>query len=578
MLLGAVASEIFEALMTKMIERTSNQLEEKLQNQAEDKFRLGSRTYSQWEDMIFTIALTGNFPQEEKQDILERELAGVKQQLLVLERRMKDLENLIAGQVVYLETKILDSSKNQILLDVLKMEASIAKKTYEIYEQHRPIADDKTLSLKCAQTILKEEETYKERIQDIQINLMDTASIRSISNGLLGEVDGLFDIFQERAILESEQNPGADRFEFYTAMERTFAAILLIQLQYMQVLLDAYRIDYTTSKDPEKVNPQEFLNRFYTTVFEPEVRGFVSMIEKWLVNVFPYPLSPSSRVDVPEDIGRILAKVDYFAEKTLKPIKEYVTIFKWDNVTGIQVPKLAAHLDKTYGIGQLGAPTQSASTTQPASTTLTFQSNNGQNGGAGSQITLVRRNQPVPGDYDGDISLMIDGKNCQTYRYQQAGVMAVAQPGALQGRIFIVGDRLREYRENSKVLVRIVDSSSGGKQFDTIGLLDFRAMKFIPPKQGRPVRDLGLLVGAEWRRFDQLLMATFTPHITVTDSVPVGDIVLEIRNLKDNRPLQRMRAQFAPAQDSPQTVVHRSFTSFMTAGAEVVSWKTRAAA
>lgn len=481
MLYEEIASGIAEALAEKALNSVREKAQDALLEKAQSKTRLENKTYEEWQDLIFTIAFTGNFPPEDKIDILDRQLSQTNQRIDILEERVLALSELIESRVQYLRSNILTTAERNLLLKVA-LEDNFFE--YELPRMHRPFlgrTDRKTpqeIAHQHAQNILQGESIHQESMTSIKSILMQPKASENAS---------LFDIWQKQAMQETEGfagNENSNLIVFYQKIQKKFASILLIQLRYMQLLLEAYRVHYATPLDSEvRMTPQEFIDWFYEIVFEPELRGFIDLVEQWLINIFPYPQSPASRVEVPEDIRQILVQLNYFVDQTLKPIQEYVTYFR-----------------------------------------------------------------------------------------QSGKVTAIAQPEALQGRIFIPGDRWRTYKSGSKLLVRLVDSSSGGQQFDAIGLLEFQSVKFLPPEQNGAMRGLGLLVGGRWKYYPELLMAKFVPHHTLIDSVPAGSITLDIRDFDTNRVLQRVNAQFTTAEGTSHLVTRRSFTSFMTTGVDVVAW------
>ncbi|MBW4481537.1 MAG: hypothetical protein KME14_03235 [Tildeniella torsiva UHER 1998/13D] len=562
MLYEEIASGIAESLAEKATESVREKAQDALLEKAQSKTRLENKTYEEWQDLIFTIAFTGNFPPEDKLDILDRQLSQTNQRIDVLEERVFALSELIESRVKYLHSNILTTSESNLLLKVT-LEDNFFE--YELPRMHRPFlgrTDLKTpqeIAHQHAQNILQGELIHQESMTSIKSILIQPKASENAS---------LFDIWQKQAMQETEgftDNKDIDLIVFYQKIEKKFASILLIQLRYMQILLDAYRVHYATPLDSQvRMTPQEFLDWFYKIVFEPEVSGFVDLVEQWLINIFPYPQSPASRVEIPEEIRQVLVQVNYFAGKTLKPIQELVTVFQWNEPLDQQSDQLRSYLNRACAIANLTI------LSQPNSHTINAVGDNGT-----TRRSIILRRTPDPAlqpNYDGFVSLTVDNSLCQTYHYQQRTVMAKANPEALLGHILIPGDRWRNYQNKAKLLVRLVDSPSGGQQFDAIGLLEFQSIKFLPPEQKGALRGLGLLVGGRWKYYPELLMAKFVPHHTLTDLVPAGSITLDIRDFDTNRVLQRVTAQFTAAEGTSQAVTRRSFTAFMTTGVDVVAW------
>ncbi|MBD2105620.1 hypothetical protein [Nodosilinea sp. FACHB-13] len=484
MLYGAIAAEITEALAGVMLDTAKKEVTGALAKEAQKRMRLQDKTYEEWKDLIFTIAFTGNFPKDDRVTVLANQVNAAHQRIDALEKQLKSLSISLEKKTDYLRSEIFAKAEQSLYSsiahedNVFKQTLSKIKKSFIASGNNPEHEQAEDMANHFAELILEEEANYQESITRIYTTLMPSKDFDNAN---------LFDAWKSAAIFHSESSTLGQtdkRLEIYKEMERGFASILMLQLRYMQVLLDSYRV-HQTSPLPVKTNesPQQFLNDFYENTFEPEISGFVKTVEQWLINIFPYPQSPATRVDIPEDIRQILVQLNYFAEKTLKPIKEYVT-----------------------------------------------------------------------------------------YHHQSGEVMTIAQSEALQGRIFIPGDRWRNYQDGSKLMVRLVDSSSGGQQFDAIGLLEFQSIKFLSREQNGALRGPGLLVGGRWKQYPELLMAKFVPHRTPTDLVPAGPITLDIRDFDTNRVLQRVTALFTAAEGTSQPVICRSFTTFMSTGVEVVDW------
>ncbi|MBW4461922.1 MAG: hypothetical protein KME47_17025 [Nodosilinea sp. WJT8-NPBG4] len=564
MLYKVIAAEITEALAEAMLDVAKEEVAGALAKQAQDKMRLQDKTYEEWKDLIFTIAFTGNFPKDDRVTVLANQVNAAHQRIDALEKQFESLSKALDKKVNYLRSEIFKKAE-QSLYSAIANEDNLFKhtllrinKSFSASGSNLEHDQAKGMASHFAGHILEEAANYKESINRIFTTLMPSKNFDSAN---------LFDAWKSAAIFHSEfltLGESGKRFNIYKEMERKFASILLLQLRYMQVLLDAYRMNQASPLPVRTDNPQQFLNWFYGTYFEPEVTGFVATVEQWIVNVFPYPQSPVGQVEIPEDIRQILAQVNYFAEKTLRPIKEYVTIFNWNNSLAKQTTDLQEYLQKTIAIDPL-KPLQKRND-------QTLETTGDSAGGIQRTVALHRVASAPTADDDGIVSLTVDGKLCQTYRYQAGEVTVIAQPEALQGRILIPGDRWRNYQNQSKLLVRLVDTSSSGQQFEAIGRLEFQNVNFLRHEQNGALRGLGLLVGGRWRHYPELLMAKFVPHHTLTDLVPAGSITLDIRDFDTNRVLQRVTALFTAAEGTAQPVTRRSFTAFMSTGVDVVAW------